>query len=236
MLAEIVERFPHSTATQSIIGPVADGVLEQARELAANDQPEQSLLKLESIIRKYPHMPAVRRCRFEQQKIIDDLLAPGKELRRTADVAASAKYYRDLLDDFDVTRLDDLATRELEEMAVEMLVDLRDATYRRDWSTRDEIKRQIEVAFAGHASLKRAQRDLGSKELKARDLLRRAGRFERTAKTDSAIQRYVEIVEKHPETFAAKKAESRLSILKPKGEPNQLPDGMSRELYEMMQP
>jgi hypothetical protein len=187
--------------------------LEEARQLSAKDELVGSLNKLEEVIRVYPQTVAAKKCSAEQQKITDGLLHRAKELRRTADDVASAKYLRDLVTAFDGTKMEELATLALEELATEMLSRVRDATAQGDRTARADADRELQRGFAGDPILQRVQRDLARRERAARDLLRRANRLERVAQVDRALKQYDGIVKNYSGTLSAKKALDRLQAL-----------------------
>jgi hypothetical protein len=234
VLTEIVNRFPRSATAQRIVAPLADAILKEARKLAANNQPEQAIQKLETVLKEYPLLPATRECRMEQQQIIDQLLARATAMRTNQDIVASAIYLRGLLD-LDVHRMNQLATRALERLAAEAVAGIRDANRQRDLSARNELQRQLDEGFGNHETLQRMQRDMGRRELKARDLLRRASRTERISTVETAIGEYAHIVDNYWGTISAEKAASRLELLQPK-QKRSAAGKESWELLDMVQP
>jgi outer membrane protein assembly factor BamD (BamD/ComL family) len=212
-LAEIVERFPTSKTTQQIVGPVANGLFDEALEFAENGDPARSLQKLEQVIQKYPLTLAAEKCRVMQSQLVDDLLARAEALRQTKDDATCAKYLRELVAKFEGTELELIATQTLENLAVDMLAKARDANYERDWAAKAETQRQLEEGFGSDRILAKMRRECSRKELKARDLLRRGNQLERVAGIDAAIRQYNELVNHHSGTLAAKKAQNRLRDL-----------------------
>ncbi len=231
MLAEIVERFPKSSTTQRILAPVADGLLLEARASIAGDNPVQAMKKLDLVLKKYPETAAAIECEIEQQRIIDDLLAEARKLRRTKGDVAYAKRLRALTDTFAKTQVDTVATEALEALAIEMLAKARDANYERDLATRNDTNRQLREGFAGDRVLTRMRQDLSRQELQARELLREGNRLEKFG-LDEALRQYKDIIKNYSGTLAARKAKGRLQVLEGAGVAR---DDETAELLEMMQ-
>lgn len=214
MLTDLVNRFPGSAVAQQIVAPLANAILAEARALAANDQREQAIQKLEPIIETYPGLSAVVECRLEQQRIIDKLLARAVLVRDKQGLAAAAIYLRRLLA-LNVARMNQLATTALEKLAAEGIAGVRDANRDRDLAAKRAWQSQLDRGFAGHETLQRMQRDMGRRELKARELLRRANRSVRGASLDSRMAAYRNIVDNYWGTIAAEKAARELEALQP---------------------
>lgn len=218
LLSDIVSRFPQSAAAQQIIEPLAEATLNESQQLVAKDQREQAIQKLETIIDKYPQNPATLNCRLEQQRIINELLNRAKLIRQKQDLAASAVYLRELLD-LKVGLMHQRATRALEKLAAEGFAGIRDANLKRDVAARAEWERQLDEGFGNHEILQRMQGNLRGREMKARELLRKATRVARSSSVERAIDAYSHIVDNYWGTIAADKAARELEKLQPTGVP-----------------
>jgi hypothetical protein len=121
---------------------------------------------------------------------------------------------RRLVATFKGTTLATVATRELEELANELLARVRDASFRRDRRAKDDANRELTEGFASDEILQRVRRDFSRKELDARELMRRGNQLEKVGQADVALQRYNAILENYSGTLAATKARDRVRVLK----------------------
>jgi len=234
ILAEIVDRYPKSRATLQIIGPVADQLTNQALILAASDHPVQSVIKMEEVLTKYPQTVAAERCRLEQKRMVENLLAHARELRQTDDDAASAKYLNDLVVRLEGTGAEAITVNALEDLAIEMLTKARDGTVGRDHATREDAEQQLSDGFAGNEILQRVQREFDRNERKARELLRQGVRREKIGELNTAQQLYNRIIDEYPATLAAKKAQANLRAIQREQSGDRQPLQQDLELLEMM--
>lgn len=234
ILAEIVDRYPKSRATLQIIGPVADRLTDEALQLSASDRPVQSVIKMEEVQSKYPQTAAAARCRLEQKRIVEDLLDHASALRQTDNDAASARFLNELVIRFEGTGVESVATRVLEDLAVEMLSKARDGAVRRDLASRNDAQRQLTEGFGSNQILQRVQHQFARDERKARELLRQAARREKIGEFDTASQLYRRIVDEYPRTLAAKKAQASLRDMERERADDAPPLEEDLELLKMM--
>jgi outer membrane protein assembly factor BamD (BamD/ComL family) len=213
ILEEVVNRFPKSQATQQIIEPVAKAMLGQARDLIDRDELVDAMKQLESIQREYPLTEAAKESQHDQNLIIEQLMRKTEDFRSGGDDVESILYLRQLTRVFRSTSVEEIAAETLVQRAEQMLEKLRDANVRRDYKTREELKRKLHDGFENCELIQKVEHRLAQQELKARELLRSAMRYERASNLENARANYVEILQRYSRTLTARKAKDRLQTI-----------------------
>lgn len=225
-LSKVVNAFPEAKTLQQFVGLAADELLAESRSLRANDQSLAAIKRLDELLRRYPHTSAAKVCRPELLGTMDDLMTHAEALRKTADDVAAVASLRALEGSLQSTEAKDMIRRKLAQLAKEMLTKVRDAGLRRDPVAQREASRQLTEGFAGDEILRQIDAELTSKELKGRNMLRRANRLERAGNFDQAVEQYNVILDLCGGTLSAGKALDRLRDLRrddtPTEEPNEL--------------
>ena len=213
ILEEVVNRFPKSQATQKIIEPVAKSMLDQARELIDRDELVDAMKQLESIQQEYPLTDAAKESQHDQNLIVEQLMRKIEDFESGGDDVESILYLRQLTRVFRSTSVEEIAKETLVERAEQMLEKVRDANVGRDYKTRDELKRKLRDGFENCELIQGVERRLAQQELKARELLRSAMRYERASNLENARANYVEILQRYSRTLTARKAKDRLQTI-----------------------
>ncbi len=228
MLAEMIDRFPKSMIAREFFGQAATGLLTQAEQLRISGDVVQSMTQLDLVLEKFSGTEAGELAEAERQRIAKELLDGAEQLRATDGEAGYAEDLRKIAAKFAGTHMESVANHQLEALAIELLCKARDASFQRDWKTRDEANQQLDDAFAGDANFARLYEEFAENEQRARELFRRAQRNEKATNIKTACGQYADIIKQFATTLAAKKAQDRLRILKPQIV------GHDQELAELM--
>ena len=213
LLSECLERFPNSGAAMRIRDTLGGMYLNEARKLYANGESLQSIRRLETVIATHSKSAAIPDCQAEWDRIAEELLSRGEQMRRQQGAAASIRYLRHLVADFQGTHFQREVIQALEELAMELLVAERDAGSEHNWMKRKRIQKQLDEGFGKDPLLNSVRRELAHQERRAQAMFRGAIRLEKASQNETALGRYQVLVRDFSGTVAAQKAQDRIRVL-----------------------
>lgn len=203
-LARIAQSHPDSKVVKRMFEPMAEKLLAAAQELESQGKMVAALSQMDEVVRRFPSTSSAELCRAKREGISEQVMAEAEKLRESGDVVATVRRLREIRDKFRASKIGKKAQDSLQEIALGLLAQARDANVQHDRKGSRKIHEMLREGFESDAGLGLWQKQFTRNERMAREQLREANRIEATRGIRQAEGRYRIIMRDFPNTLAAR--------------------------------
>lgn len=198
--------FPEAQLAKTTRPRLGSALYESTATHCQNGEYGSAINNLEYVLQRLPDTKVAQRCEAEHDRIGDELLQVAMD---QPDSLEATRFLGRQLSGLEYSIMSSKIESALGKLIRKILVEARDAGLEKDFATRNKILQELDRSLGSHVTLNNARIALAKDERAANTMLRNAFQLERSGNR-TAITRYRALLNRYPDTLAARTAKERL--------------------------